>query len=124
MPVILPPFNRDKLTPKNADEELGTCLFYMESLVVYVFNKKSQDPFACAASVDSLGRNKFIYSPGTVDCIQTLKEGTLQEFSYVQRHKMSSSHLFRFTVEVDADKVKGSWRGETFFVVDGPISIK
>jgi hypothetical protein len=80
MPVVLPPFNRDNLTPKNADEEHGTCLLYLETLVVYVFNKKSEEPRGCGARIETRN-NKFIFGSDSVSCIQTLKPGTPQEFS-------------------------------------------
>jgi hypothetical protein len=80
MPVVLPPFNRDNLTPKNADEEHGSCLFYLETLIVYVFNKKSEEPKGCGARIGSRD-TKFIFSSDSVNCIQSVKAGTSQEFS-------------------------------------------
>ncbi|KAI6177040.1 Vacuolar ATP synthase subunit S1 [Aphelenchoides bicaudatus] len=108
-PVVLPPYNRDSLTPKNAEEEYGTCLFYLETLVVYVFNKKSQEPMGCGAKIGSR-KNKFVFSRDYVNCIQSVKAGTKQEFS--------------FNIEVDTDKAEAICREKTLFTVEGSISVK
>lgn len=79
MPVVLPPYNRD-FSPKDAEANHGTCLFYMESLSIYVFNKKSEDIFACGATIGSQRGNKFIFSSDSVDCIQNVKSGNKNEF--------------------------------------------
>jgi hypothetical protein len=78
MPVVLPPFNRGVLKP---NKESGSCLFYLESLIIYVFNKKSEEPYGCGATLGSHGNNTFAFSSNSVDCIQELEAGKEQEFS-------------------------------------------
>jgi hypothetical protein len=81
MPIVLPPFNRDNLTPKSVGNEYGTCLFYMESLIVYVFNKNSPDLSSCGVTIGSRSNHKFLFSPDSVNCIQKRKPGDKQEFT-------------------------------------------
>ncbi|KAI6241561.1 hypothetical protein M3Y99_00315700 [Aphelenchoides fujianensis] len=80
-PVVLPPFNRDGLTAKNAEANWGSCLLYMESLVIYVFNKKSKDPLGCGATIGSrTGGHKFVFSGDSVNCIEEFTPGQPQTF--------------------------------------------
>ncbi|KAI6187878.1 Vacuolar ATP synthase subunit S1 [Aphelenchoides besseyi] len=79
-PIVLPPFNRGGLTSKNAEPKWGSCLLYLETVVVYVFNKKSEEPFGCGATIGSSGDHKFIFTSDSVNCVDEVVPGKPQSF--------------------------------------------
>ncbi|KAI6201150.1 Vacuolar ATP synthase subunit S1 [Aphelenchoides besseyi] len=110
-PIVLPPFNRGGLTSKNAEPKWGSCLLYLETVVVYVFNKKSEEPFGCGATIGSSGDHKFIFTSDSVNCVDEVVPGKPQSFS--------------FNIDISVGKpVEAKCRDETMFTVDGVISAK
>jgi len=109
-PIILPPFTKDKekLTVK---PEWGTCLFYLETLNVYVFNKKSKEPSGWGARIESSSdlANKFTFNDEYVKCIK--RENKKQPFT--------------ITLDVEVTKpVEAKYKeDQTLFTVEGKIPL-
>ncbi|CAD5222242.1 unnamed protein product [Bursaphelenchus xylophilus] len=69
LPVILPPYDSKAANPKRPEPEWGSCLLYMESLSVYVFDAtRTRDILGIGVTIDSDSGNKFSFSDEHVKC--------------------------------------------------------
>ncbi|KAI6238219.1 Vha-19 [Aphelenchoides fujianensis] len=121
-PVVLPPF-QDKAYKNGSDS--GSCLFYLESLIVNVFAKKDSNPQAAGAVIGSRGDdnkptvNKYNWKDEYATCIKDSQKPTgdtftPQNFSFVLDVQVGDGG----GVARSADKAK------TYFTVQSPVQLK
>lgn len=76
-PISLPPYNK---MPSATVEKYGSCLLYLESLTVFVFNSDKK-PNLAKAIVNGSEKNKFSFDDSYVSCLKNNSND--RDFSYV-----------------------------------------
>ena len=66
-PIVLPPYTRGRVT-EDTRRVFGSCLLYVERVLVYVFNKKSEEPRGCGATVGGEASKFMFAGDSTVEC--------------------------------------------------------
>ncbi|CAD5216749.1 unnamed protein product [Bursaphelenchus okinawaensis] len=108
-PVILPPYDSKAASPKKPDSEWGSCLLYLESIGLYVFDAtRKKDLLGIGAFMDSRSGNKFSFGDGNVKCDDENGE-------------------YEFTIEATPAKPLNAYRSgmkekSSFFSINQPIS--
>ncbi|CAD5226932.1 unnamed protein product [Bursaphelenchus xylophilus] len=88
LPIVLPPFGTDQADVKSPDASWGTCLLYLESINVIVYNKKEKTGYVARVDSDEgeqKKKNTYTFDKSYVKCAnisQELKDKKRSENSF------------------------------------------